>query len=171
MEDNIISYKHRAATLQDIPELIKLGMDAYGIYHKFMSEEDFDKMKVNFHNYNMWEEIIRQSQSHLIIENNTIIAMVFLMPNGIPNDIFDLTWAHIRLLGVAPQAQGKGLARLLTHWCIDRAKENNEQTIALHTSEQMHAARHIYEDLGFKILKEIPKRLGMRYWIYTLSLN
>ncbi|MDX2173612.1 MAG: hypothetical protein SFY56_10845 [Bacteroidota bacterium] len=33
--------------------------------------------------------------------------------------------------------------------CIAHAKQNNEKTIALHTSEFMDAARHIYEGLGF----------------------
>jgi len=35
----------------------------------------------------------------------------------------------------------------------------------------MDKARHIYESLGFKILKEIVPRLGKKYWLYTLDLS
>lgn len=55
--------------------------------------------------------------------------------------------------------------------CIEVAKKNNEQIMALHTSEIMESARHIYEKLGFKILKEIEPRLGVRYWLYTFDLS
>jgi len=55
--------------------------------------------------------------------------------------------------------------------CIDRAKKNNEKVIALHTSEFMDAARHIYEGLGFKQVKELQSRYSKRYWLYTLELE
>ena len=55
--------------------------------------------------------------------------------------------------------------------CIDIANRNGEKTIALHTSEMMDKARHIYESLGFTILREIDQRLGKRYWLYTLEIN
>ncbi len=34
-------------------------------------------------------------------------------------------------------------------------KTNNEGIIALHTSEFMNTARHIYEKMGFKAVKEL----------------
>jgi ribosomal protein S18 acetylase RimI-like enzyme len=34
----------------------------------------------------------------------------------------------------------------------------------------MDKARHIYEKLGFTILREIDQRLGRRYWLYKLDL-
>jgi ribosomal protein S18 acetylase RimI-like enzyme len=63
-----------------------------------------------------------------------------------------------------------GIATALTKMCIDRARALNEKTIALHTSEMMDAARHIYEKIGFTILQEIPPRLGKKYWLYTMEL-
>jgi hypothetical protein len=35
----------------------------------------------------------------------------------------------------------------------------------------MHKARHIYESLGFTILREIEPRLGKKYWLYTLDIS
>lgn len=55
--------------------------------------------------------------------------------------------------------------------CIDAARKNGEKIVTLHTSEIMDKARHLYEGLGFTILKEIDKRLGKRYWLYKLDLK
>jgi ribosomal protein S18 acetylase RimI-like enzyme len=71
---------------------------------------------------------------------------------------------------VHPQFRGRGIAKELTAFCIKYAKETNEKTIALHTSEFMHAARHTYESLGFAKLKEIDPIFGKRYWLYTMQL-
>ena len=92
------------------------------------------------------------------------------MPQGNPTPAFQAGWCYIRSLAIAPEFQGKGIARKLTDLCIRRAIATGEQTIALHTSEFMDAARHIYEDMGFKRLKEIDPIFGKRYWVYTLDL-
>jgi len=35
----------------------------------------------------------------------------------------------------------------------------------------MDAARHIYEKMGFKRIKELQPIFGKRYWLYHLNLN
>jgi len=109
----------------------------------------------------------------LVCENDTfeIIGMSFLVPHGNPTELYDEKWCYIRFVSVDPEYEGKGIGKQLTSRCIQTAKDNNEQTIALHTSEMMDKARHIYESLGFKILKEIAPRLGKKYWLYTLDLS
>lgn len=83
----------------------------------------------------------------------------------------DRRWTYIRMVGVNPKYRGHGIAKDLTKMCIDFAKQNNEKTIALHTSEFMDAARHIYESIGFKVLEETLPIFGKKYWLYTLDLN
>ena len=97
--------------------------------------------------------------------------MAFIIPSENPWDIFKAEWSYIRMVGVNPKYQGQGIAKALTKMCIDHARQTNEKTIALHTSEFMDAARHIYESLGFKILQEIEPRLGKKYWLYTMDLK
>jgi ribosomal protein S18 acetylase RimI-like enzyme len=75
------------------------------------------------------------------------------------------------MVGVNPSYAGRGIARQLTETCIKKAKELGEKTVALHTSEFMDAARHLYESIGFRVLKEIPERLGKKYWLYTLDIS
>ena len=109
----------------------------------------------------------------LVCENNDaeIIGMAFLVPSGNPTEIYDRSWCSIRLISGHPDYGGKGIGRHLTEKCIEVAKNNNEQTIALHTSEIMNKARHIYESLGFKVFREIEPRLGKKYWLYKLEIN
>jgi len=73
--------------------------------------------------------------------------------------------------GVNPRYGNQGIGKKLTQMCIDHAKKLNEKIIALHTSEFMHAARHIYASLGFTIVKEIEPIFGKKYWLYHLNIN
>jgi len=58
----------------------------------------------------------------------------------------------------------------LTTWCIEKAGEEGEKTIALHTSELMLGAQHIYKRLGFKQIEQLPDRFGISYWLFRLDL-
>lgn len=75
------------------------------------------------------------------------------------------------MVGVNPKYAGMGIGKQLSQMCIDYAIETDEDYIALHTSEFMDAARHVYENLGFKKLREIDARFGKRYWIYIMDLK
>jgi ribosomal protein S18 acetylase RimI-like enzyme len=112
--------------------------------------------------------------SHCIVcesDEEGIIGMAFLVASGNPADVFEKDWSYIRFVSVSPEFGGQGIGKRLTEMCIDLAKKNNEKKIALHTSEMMGGARHIYESLGFKILREIEPRLGKKYWLYTLDIS
>lgn len=59
-------------------------------------------------------------------------------------------YAGLRTLAVAPEAQGHGYGRKLCQWCIDRAREQHVETLALHTAEFMKSACRLYGSLGFQ---------------------
>jgi ribosomal protein S18 acetylase RimI-like enzyme len=68
--------------------------------------------------------------------------------------------AAIRILAVPPEARGRGYGTLLTRECLRRAREMQVATIFLFTGEFMHAARHIYEKLGFRRVPEFDRDPG-----------
>jgi len=72
---------------------------------------------------------------------------------------------------VHPDFEGNGIGKKLTQLCIDHAKEMNEKVIALHTSAFQHAARHIYESLGFVKIKDLDLMFGKQYYLYTLQIE
>lgn len=58
--------------------------------------------------------------------------------------------ARIRMLGVSPQARGRGIARQLMVACEARALEAGRTVMTLNTTERMQAAQRMYEALGYE---------------------
>lgn len=61
---------------------------------------------------------------------------------------------HIRMLGVAPGARGRGVARALLDASFEVAREAGRTRISLHTTQRMRAAQAMYESLGFERLPD-----------------
>jgi ribosomal protein S18 acetylase RimI-like enzyme len=58
--------------------------------------------------------------------------------------------AHIRMLGVHPDARGAGVGRLLMAACEERAREAGRTRMTLNTTTSMRAAREMYGALGYE---------------------
>ena len=58
--------------------------------------------------------------------------------------------AHIRMLGVAPEARGRGVARRIMGVCEDLAREQGKGLMTLHTTERMPVAQRMYAALGYE---------------------
>ncbi len=63
--------------------------------------------------------------------------------------------AGFRMLAVAPKAQGLGVGRLLTQFCVTRAREAGANAMLIHSRDIMTKARLIYRALGFRRYPEI----------------
>lgn len=149
-----------------------LGMASWKQFENVLTPDNWQKLFSNVSRKETYRELL--AQSHCFVcerEGGAIIGMAFLVPSGNPTDIYPADWSYIRFVSVHPEFTGKGIGRQLTRQCVEIAKSNNEHTVALHTSEMMHTARHIYESLGFTILRELEPRLGKKYWLYTLALT
>jgi ribosomal protein S18 acetylase RimI-like enzyme len=57
--------------------------------------------------------------------------------------------AHVRMLGVAPQARGRGVGRMLMDACLEESRRAGKTQLTLNTTERMKAARRMYESMGF----------------------
>jgi ribosomal protein S18 acetylase RimI-like enzyme len=59
--------------------------------------------------------------------------------------------AGMRMLGVAPEAQGRGVGGALVRACSERARDAGAEVLSLFTDAQrMQAAQRLYEREGFK---------------------
>jgi ribosomal protein S18 acetylase RimI-like enzyme len=167
MSDNLF---YREGFKDDLKQIRELAVISYRQYANVLNTENWEKLNISLNSESTFSDIIEKSIPFVCTDNDTIVGMAFFYPHGNPTDIYQDNWCYIRMVGVHPHYSGRGIGRKLTMMCIEKAKDLHEKTIALHTSEFMDAARHIYESIGFKVLKEIPQRLGKRYWVYTLDI-
>ena len=170
MQKNFSQLEYRRADPADISALIRLGLDSYGTLARYLTPDHLKKLESNLEKRESWEELLDIAKGFVCCSGDMVVGMAFLIPNGHPWDIFKSEWSYIRMVGVHTRFQGHGIAKALTGNCIAEARALGEKVIALHTSEMMPAAMHIYESLGFERMYEIEKRLGMRYWMYHLEL-
>jgi DNA-binding MarR family transcriptional regulator/N-acetylglutamate synthase-like GNAT family acetyltransferase len=64
--------------------------------------------------------------------------------------------AKLRLLIVDPAARGLGIGNRLVTECVNFARQAGYKTITLWTQQELRAAQHIYEKIGFRLVREEP---------------
>jgi len=62
--------------------------------------------------------------------------------------------AKLRLLHVETEVRGLGIGKRLVEECVRFARNAGYQKITLWTQSILHAARHIYKQLGFRVVNE-----------------
>lgn len=161
---------------QELENIGSLTVSAYREYAQFLSEDNWQIMSTNLSNI---AEIAKAGQLIVAKRNNLdnnsqrselIGAVIYCPPGHSDPGIFQSEWASIKMLSVASQYRGQGIGAQLCWECIDRARQDNAEIIALHTIELMVAARGMYGKLGFELDIELPQRLGLRYWRYVMRL-
>lgn len=163
--------KIRNGNINDLTPVKQLGQNTWKQFQKDLTQKNWEKLSSLLSNENLYKDLLENSIS-FVCENETgeIIGMSFLVASGNPTEIYNSEQCYIRFVTVSDKYKGLSLGKKLTEMCIEFAKNNGEKKIALHTSEFMDKARHIYEKIGFKIIKEIEPRYGKKYWLYEMSL-
>jgi N-acetylglutamate synthase-like GNAT family acetyltransferase len=111
----------------------------------------------------------------LVAVDGDVVGCVTLVPDA------SSPWAEmlgeeesgLRMLAVAPAAQGRGVGGALLGACIDRARELGRRGLFLHSTPWMHAAHHLYDGAGFV---RVPERdwtpvPDVSLWAFLLDLT
>lgn len=155
----------RDATERDMEEVLRISLAAHREYAEVLEPAEWETLESGVSN------VARLAEGGTVIvaeAEGAVVGCVVYFPAGSSSlGIFEDGWASIRMLSVDPEHRSLGLGRLLSEECVARAQRGGAEKVALHTGEQMVAARRLYERMGFEILREIEPRFGFRYWIYT----
>lgn len=83
--------------------------------------------------------------------DDRIVGGVAYIPGPGPLAWFDRAdEAGVRMLAVAPSAQGRGFGAELVAACVARAWADGKAHLLLHTTEPMTVAHRLYERAGFR---------------------
>jgi GNAT superfamily N-acetyltransferase len=158
----------REANPAEADAIAALVVQAYRDYQPGLSAENWQTMQSG-----LARSAGRiEHAAHIVAEiGDALAAYVAYFPPGHSSPtLYEAEWASFRLLAVAPTHRGRGLARLLSQACIERARKDGAGTIGLHTSEAMMTAHALYERMGFRKTRELPAMFGLRYWQFRLDL-
>jgi ribosomal protein S18 acetylase RimI-like enzyme len=153
---------------KDFEAIADLNVVAYAEFASRLQSDSWEVMQKNLRNIG---ERAEAAEFMICRSGKDIIGSIAYCPAGKGKpEIFKPDMASILLLAVHPQHRGKGIAKALTVACISRARIDKASSIGLFTSELMQSAQHIYRSLGFQEESELPKRHGVRYFRFVLSL-
>lgn len=162
---------YRSGSQADRQALHELALLSFSSHKARLSPDNWAALQANISNEERFTALLNMSRILVCCHNNKIVGAAYLIPSGNPTEVFDKEWCYIRMVGVHPDFRGRGIGRTLTTQCLILAKQSGEKTIALHTSEIMNDARHIYESMGFKMVRDIGMTYGITYWLFTLNLD
>ena len=161
---------YREGSSKEVKALQQLGIVSYNQFSQILAPGDWATMNSFLQSDKMWEQLVSHAKIYVCTDIDKLVGMAYLVPSGNPTRIYPSDWSYVRMVGVDPAYRGKGIAKRLTQMCVDYARHSKEKIVGLHTSEKMNDARHIYEQIGFRLFKEIDPIYGMRYFLYKMEL-
>lgn len=161
---------YEMATPADATAIRDLTLLSYHEFATMLEPEHRHAMQERQRDISKVEALMGEAGTFVCRSGERLVGVVFLVPSGQATAIYPVDWSYIRLLGVDPAFRRMGIGRRLMELAIEAARRSGEKVLGLHTSTMMPAARKMYDELGFSLIRELPPILGQQYWLYKLSL-
>ena len=159
----------RLARPEELAEVGELTLAAYVADGFLENDADYaQELRAASHRAEHAELVVAvDRESHALVGTVT-----FCQPGSPYAEISRPGEAEFRMLAVTPAARGQGVGEMLVRWCIDRAREQGCDALALSSLDRMTDAHRLYERMGFE---RTPERdwgvAGIRLVAYRLDLR
>lgn len=144
----------RDARVDEHTYIKELRLNAYTEHATKIPEEHWNVLKAQVSSdADLQEDVLR-----LVAEiDGKIVGSVAVFPpktDAYGGLVEELNHPEIRMLAVASEARGKGVATALINECIQRVRRQGLEYIGLHTADFMESAIQLYGQLGFERLPQ-----------------
>jgi len=159
------AYTIRSATPSEFLEIGQLLVEVYSQQHGFpkqADQPDYYKLLANVGDFTQ----IPGTELLIALSPEGKIEGAVVYFNDMKNygsggtTTTERNTAGFRLLAVHHMARGKGIGKLLTKECINKARANNFSQMIIHTTMAMQTAWRMYESMGFKRSEDLDFMQG-----------
>ena len=92
-----------------------------------------------------------QAELWVAVDGDHLLGTVTFCPLGSSfRELGRADEGEFRMLGVAPEARGRGVGRALVEVCLERSRELGYAGVRMCSMDRMTAAHRVYERLGFQ---------------------
>ena len=153
----------RKSTQEDLNDIMKLIHQA----QNYFKNAHIDQWQDGYPNEETILEDIAQNNSYVLIENNHVIATMFLSFDGEPTYThIDGQWltenpyAVIQRIVVDENQKGKNIAGELLKFAIQKCEEKNIHSIRIDTHNDNHSMQKFLSKNGFELCGNITLESG-----------
>ncbi|MFC7063189.1 GNAT family N-acetyltransferase [Halobacillus seohaensis] len=163
----------RDAKKDELPYIREQRIKAYSEHAESISVEHWQALKQAISS----DADIGDGVELIVAElEGEIVGSVALFPantDAYEGYVDELDYPELRVLAVAPEARGEGVALALVNECIRRTKGKGFESIGLHTADFMKSAIQLYQRIGFERLPQYdfePANDGVIVKAFRLSI-
>jgi N-acetylglutamate synthase-like GNAT family acetyltransferase len=168
MEHNLYPFRARYADLADIPVIQYLAYRIWpNAYGKIISPEQLSYMLDIFYGLDSLRDQMRNQGHQFLILEEPGKDIGFASYSAIGQNVYKLHKIY-----VLPDLQGKGAGKFLLYQVIDNIKIQKAKNLLLNVNRQ-NVAKHFYEKMGFKVIREEDIDIGRGYFMsdYVMKLE
>jgi ribosomal protein S18 acetylase RimI-like enzyme len=143
----------RAITLNDATLLLALMHRIYPPPYKHLWEDGGIWYVTNtFNAQTLKEELSAKNAGFYFVEYETeIVGILRIIHQSTLSDLDDKKATKLHRIYLDSKAQGKGIAKALLDWTIQRAIENKSEILWLESMDTQEQALRFYKKMGFQI--------------------